>query len=171
MTKFAKSITLAALTATVVGMSLLTSPIAAQAEPLGSTCSDCAAYRGEYTVENHTGMPLMYFFRWGDNESWRPVILGNDTIRTHTYPLGDNPQAAVPTPSVRIKGHWCGDGSAECSDGNHWRTYSMDFYAVRVDPGFTSPGTVIKRGTPMPFEIVSSPGNFGGVKLRIVRDN
>jgi hypothetical protein len=140
---------LAALTATAVGMSALTSTTATHAEPLGSTCSDCAAYRGEYSIENHTGVTLAYEFRWGDNEPWRQVVLENDTIRTHTYPLGDDPQAAVPTPSVRFFSRRVP------------RTSVMDFYAVRVDPGFTSPGTVIKRGSPKPYMLWISPRDFG----------
>jgi hypothetical protein len=157
MTTFARSITLAALTATVVGLSVLTSTIATQAEPLGSTCSDCAAYRGEYSIENHTGAPLVYEFRWGDNDPWRPVILANDTIRTHTYPLGDDPQAAIPTPSVRFSRHTCRGGLC----AGPWRTSVMDFYAVRVDPGFTAPGTVIKRGSPKPYMFWISPFGTG----------
>jgi hypothetical protein len=167
MTKFAKSITLAALTATVIGMSVLSSTTATQAEPLGSTCSDCAAYRGEYSIENHSGAPLVYQFRWGDNEPWRPVILANDTIRTHTYPLGDDPRAAIPTPSVRFAGHICLGGVCGAEDA--WRTSEMDFYAVRVDPGFTSPGTVIKRGSPRRYMFWVMRDGSGGFRVHLLR--
>jgi hypothetical protein len=61
------------------------------------------------------------------------------------------PEFMSTRPSHRCRGDLC---------GGTWRTSVMDFYAVRVDPGFT-PSTVIKRGSPKPYMFWISPGDAG----------
>jgi hypothetical protein len=166
MTKFAKSVTLAALAATVFGVSALMSATAARAEPLGSTCSDCAFFRGEYSVENHTGITLAYQFRWGPSAAWRTVVLNDGERKTHTYHLGDDPTVAVPTPYVRFDSRVCGGSS--CNGPTVWGQRKMHFSAVMKNPGFTSAGTPIKRGKPTRYVFSVSGGDFGEFKVDIV---
>ena len=100
----------------------LTAP-AALAEQVGTSCADCPSYSGAYSIENTTGVTINYQIRWGDNHPWQSIALRSGTIETHSYPLGSDPHAQVPTPYVRFD-HIGGDRAVELKE------YKMEFYAI-----------------------------------------
>jgi hypothetical protein len=147
-------IALAALATTALSMSALTAATPASAEPTGSVCSDCPAYKGEHSIENKTLSAITYEFRWGDNEPWRTVVLSSGASKTHTYPIGTNPKAEVPTPSVRFH-------NTALAGSKHWTKQTMSFHAVMVEPGYG--GTLSKR-KPERY-VFTFNGDFQEIKL------
>jgi hypothetical protein len=108
----------------------LTSPLAlvnlpaAHSENVGTSCEDCPSYRGAFSIENNTGKTIQYQVRWGSNHAWKSITLRSGMKETHSYPLGENKNAKVPTPYVRFDGIG-GDGSRVTLT-----EYRMSFYAV-----------------------------------------
>jgi hypothetical protein len=112
--------------AATIGMAALAAAPRAQAEEMGSTCSDCATYKGKYRITNKAMFEIEYQYRWGKHEDWRTVVLSSGAHKTHSYYLGTDKHEAVPTPYVRFRkttGTWSG-------------SHEMDFYAVIADPGY-----------------------------------
>ena len=104
---------------------MLLAQIAAPAqEPLGYSCADCPSYSGEFSIENTTGVTIHYQVRWGNKHPWKNITLESGHIMKHSYPLGDNPQKAVPTPYVRFD-RIGGDGYKFTA-----QEYRMEFYPV-----------------------------------------
>ena|GEM_PF-1602861 len=104
---------------------ILLAQIAAPAqEPVGYSCADCPSYKGEFSVENSTGVTLTYYVRWGNKSQWKEMRLENGHTMTHRYPLGYNRNTTVPTPYVRFD-RIGGDGANFTE-----QIYKMEFYAV-----------------------------------------
>jgi hypothetical protein len=123
----------------VLGLGLI-SPMAAQTEPLGTSCADCPSYKGAYTIENKTHITINYQYRWGDKHPWKDASLGKGMINTHSYPLGEDQNAKVPTPSVRFD-RIGGDAVYTADD------YRMDFHAV----GYGGYGSHKNTTEPKPY--------------------
>ncbi len=104
---------------------LVLTQISAQAqEPLAHTCSHCPYYKGEFSIENESGVTITYYVRWGSKNQWKEMNLGSGRVMTHRYPLGYNRNTAVPPPQVRFD-RIGGDG------GNFTeQVYKMEFYSV-----------------------------------------
>jgi hypothetical protein len=101
----------------------LASPMAAQGEPLGTSCADCPSYKGAYSIENATNITINYQYRWGDKHPWKDASLRKGEINTHSYPLGEDQHAQVPAPFVRFD-RIGGDGQYTEKD------YRMEFFSV-----------------------------------------
>ena len=99
-------------------------PIAAFAqEQVGTSCADCPAYSGAYTIENATGITIHYQYRWGNSSEWKRMTLGSGATEKHFYPLGADPNKKVPTPYVRYD-RVGGDSGVTLQE------YKMEFHAV-----------------------------------------
>ena len=114
----------------------LTAP-AALAEQIGTSCADCPNYSGAYSIENSTGVTINYQYRWGDKHPWKPMALRSGMTETHSYPLGEDPHAKVPTPYVRFD-HIGGDNAVELKE------YKMEFYAI----GYAGYGPNVNKTEP-----------------------
>ena len=102
---------------------LLTTPLITRAqERVGTSCADCPNYSGAFSIENPTGVTIPYEYRWG-NGPWRHMSLQSGHTETHSYPLGGNRNASVPTPYVRFD-RIGGDGQFTPKE------YHMGFYAM-----------------------------------------
>lgn len=102
---------------------LLTTPLITHAqERVGTSCADCPNYRGAFSIQNATGVTIPYQYRWG-NGPWKRMSLQSGHTETHSYPLGANRNASVPTPYVRFD-RIGGDGQFTS------REYHMGFYAI-----------------------------------------
>lgn len=129
----------ATLTGLVAGLML--APGLAQAEPLGSSCSDCPSYRGAFSITNNTGVPIHYQVRWGSKHEWKSITLQSGYQETHSYPLGEDKHARVPTPYIRFD-RIGGDGGAVT-----WQEYKMQFHAV----GYAGYGPKKNTTEPKPY--------------------
>lgn len=115
----------------------LLAPLTSHAESIGTSCEDCPNYRGAFSIRNDTGRVMHYQYRWGDRQDWRRMALDTGRIETHSYPLGENPHARVPTPFVRFDDTG-GDGRVT------WREYRIQFHAT----GYAGFGPVTNRTEP-----------------------
>src|SRR6266849_3372020 len=102
---------------------VLTSPMVARGEEVGTSCADCPSYSGAYSIENETGVIIPYQFKWGDKHPWQDASLASGHIKTHSYPLGEDKHAKAPTPLVRFDKI---GGDAKYSE----KDYRMEFHAV-----------------------------------------
>jgi hypothetical protein len=103
---------------------MLLAQIAARAqERIGISCADCPSYSGAFSIENATGVTIRYQVRWGNQHKWQPMVLESGHIKTHSYPLGENPNKAVPIPYVRFD-RIGGDNSVTVQE------YRVRFHAV-----------------------------------------
>ncbi len=107
-----------------VAVMLLAQTAAQAQEPLGHSCADCPSYKGAFSIKNDTGVTIHYQVRWGNRQPWKKMILENGHTLTHSYPLGEDRNKAVPTPYVRFD-RIGGDGANFTA-----QEYRMEFYAV-----------------------------------------
>jgi hypothetical protein len=114
----------------------LTAP-AALAEQIGTSCADCPSYSGAYSIENTTGVTIHYQYRWGDKHDWKRMALQTGKVETHSYPLGADSHAKVPTPYVRFD-RVGGDNAVE------WKEYKMEFFAT----GYAGYGPAVNKTEP-----------------------
>jgi hypothetical protein len=114
----------------------LTAP-AALAEQIGTSCADCPNYNGAYSIENTTGVTIRYQYRWGSKRPWKKMTLASGYIETHSYPLGEDRRAKVPTPYVKFDSY---GGDA----GYQKKEYRMQFHAV----GYAGYGPTVDRTQP-----------------------
>src|SRR5262245_41292433 len=115
-------------------------------ERSGVSCADCAKYSGAYSIENTTGVTIYYSYRWGDQHPWKQMTLPSGRVETHSYPLGENPSARVPTPFVRF----------DYIAGDHRytpREYRMSFYSV----GYAGYGARANTAQPKRYFFKFSP--------------
>ena len=112
-------------------------PMAAQSEPVGTSCADCPSYRGAFSLENSTGTTVNYVVRWGTKNPWKRMSLANGKVTTHSYPLGEDRQARIPPPYVRFD-RIGGDNAITNKD------YKMQFHAV----GYAGYGPKVNRTEP-----------------------
>lgn len=120
---------------------LALTPIAARGgENIGTSCEDCPNYRGAFSIRNDTGQVIHYQYRWGDRHDWKRMTLDTGHIETHSYPLGENPHAPVPTPFVRFD-NTGGDGQVT------WREFRIQFHAT----GYAGYGPAVNRTEPMHY--------------------
>jgi hypothetical protein len=166
MNSFAKSIVSSALIAMAISISAM-SAAHAQAEPQGSTCSDCASFVGAYSIENKTGLTITYQYRWGDNAPWKTVVAEDHTRHTIKYPLGTNSATAVPRPSVRFDSRRCQGHT--CVGATIWKQYVMNFHALELNPGYVTSGTRYKKGKPERYKFTVSGGDFGIIRFDVVK--
>jgi hypothetical protein len=96
---------------------------AALAENVGTSQADLANYAGAFSIENTTGVTIPYSYRWGDKHPWKSMSLASGHVETHSYPLGQDPNAKVPTPYVRFD-RIGGDQNYTAKE------YRMEFYAI-----------------------------------------
>lgn len=109
---------------TWIGLAVLaTAMFAPAAERVGTSCADCPNYSGAFSIENTTGVPISYQYRWGNQHPWKKMVLGTGRVETHSYPLGENPQGRAPTPYVRFD-RIGGDGRVTLQE------YRMQFHAI-----------------------------------------
>jgi len=102
----------------------MTTPILVEGdERVGTSCADCANYRGAFSIENETGVTIRYQVKWGDSHPWKSISLDSGRIETHSYPLGENRNGRAPTPYVRFD-RVGGDGRFTPME------YRMQFHAV-----------------------------------------
>lgn len=125
-----------ALYLSAFGLALL-SPFVVKAEPLGTSCADCPNYSGAFSISNDTGQTIKYQYRWGSNHPWKGMTLLTGHVETHSYPLGENPRAQVPTPYVRFD-NLANDGRVTFTE------YRMHFYAV----GYAGYGPKVNKTEP-----------------------
>ena len=92
-------------------------------ERIGTSCADCPNYSGAFSIENQTGVTIRYQVRWGSNHQWKHISLSSGHIETHSYPLGEDRNANLPTPYVRFD-MIGGDGRFTPKE------YRMKFHAV-----------------------------------------
>jgi hypothetical protein len=105
-------------------VAVVTSPMTARSEErLGTSCADCPSYKGAFSIENATGVTIPYQVRWGNTHAWKTIALRSGYTETHSYPMGDNRGAQLPTPYVRFD-RIAGDGQSTP------REYRMGFHAV-----------------------------------------
>jgi len=114
----------------VVAVMLLAQTGAQAQERVGVSCADCPSYKGAFSIKNDTGVTIFYQVRWGNKHPWQKMTLESGHTMTHSYPLGENPNQAAPTPYVRF--------DRIGGDGNNFtaQEYRMEFYAV----GYTGYG-------------------------------
>jgi hypothetical protein len=129
----------------VLGLALAT-PTSAKAEPTGTSCADCPNYSGAFSITNQTGQTIKYQYRWGSEHAWKRMVLQTGHIETHSYPLGENPQAKAPSPYVRFDNRG-GDGQTTFKD------YHVRFTAV----GYAGYGPKVNRTTPKPYYFRYAP--------------
>jgi hypothetical protein len=108
---------------TIPALVFISPAIALSQERLGTSCADCPNYSGAFSIENQTGVTIRYQVKWGASHAWREISLASGHIETHSYPLGDNRNAQVPTPYVRFD-RIGGDGRFTPQE------YRMQFYAI-----------------------------------------
>ncbi len=102
---------------------LLTTPLITRAqEHVGTSCADCPNYSGAFSIENPTGVTIQYEYKWG-NGPWKHMSLQSGHTETHSYPLGGNRNASVPSPYVRFDRI---GGDAQFTP----KEYHMEFYAI-----------------------------------------
>lgn len=120
------------------GLGLTTlNTVGLRAEEIGTSCADCPNYSGAFSIRNDTGQTIKYQYRWGNTHDWKRMTLASGHIETHSYPLGENPHAQVPTPYVRF------DDTA--NDGRTtFREYKIGFFAV----GYAGYGPTVNRTQP-----------------------
>ncbi len=130
----------------VLGMAGLTAPFAVRAESIGTSCADCPSYSGAFSIRNDTGQLIKYEYRWGTSHPWKSMALNSGRVETHSYPLGENPNAKVPSPYVRF------DNTA--NDGRStWTEVHMRFHAV----GYAGYGPNVNRAQPLRYHFQYSP--------------
>jgi hypothetical protein len=119
-----------------IGAAALTiTPAASQ--NVGTSCADCPNYSGAYSIENTTGVTINYQFRWGNKHAWKNMALASGMIETHSYPLGEDRTAKVPTPYVRFD-NTGGDNKVTYTE------YKMQFYAI----GYAGFGPTVNKTEP-----------------------
>jgi|SRR5262245_54724796 len=125
---------------TICALSLalvLGAPTIALSEEIGTSCADCPNYSGAFSIENKTGITINYQYRWGNRHPWKSMSLRSGWIETHSYPLGENRNAQVPSPYVRFD-RIGGDGRYTNKE------YLMEFYAT----GYAGYGPTVNRTEP-----------------------
>ena len=131
----------------LLGMLAISVPVASPADQqIGVSCADCPNYSGAYSIENTTGVTIYYSYRWGDRHPWKQMTLASGHVETHSYPLGENKSAKVPTPFVRF----------DYVAGDHRytpREYRMSFYAV----GYAGYGPGVNTTQPKRYFFKFSP--------------
>jgi hypothetical protein len=110
------------LTTATLALFLATPLITRAQENVGTSCADCANYSGAFSIENPTGVTISYEYRWG-NGPWKHMSLQSGHTEKHSYPLGDNRNARVPTPYVRFDRI---GGDAQFTP----QEYQMHFYSI-----------------------------------------
>jgi len=109
----------------------------AQQQPqiLGNMCVFNPCYKGAFSIDNDTGSTIRYQVRWGKNNPWKKMSLESGRRMTHSYPLGENPDKAVPSPYVKFDSIF--------DDGRITDVViPMQFYAVLASPGA---GNILSR--------------------------
>jgi hypothetical protein len=109
----------------------------AMSQDVGISQADLPNYSGAFSIENKTGVTIRYLVRWGNTNAWKAIVLGNDQIETHSYPLGSDRHGRAPTPYVRFDAIG-GDGGISAKE------YRMEFYAV----GYAGYGPATNRALP-----------------------
>src|SRR4051794_5423748 len=127
----------------------LTAPIAARSENIGTSCADCPNYNGAFSLENSSGVPINYLVRWGNKHQWQRMSLASGHVKTHSYPMGENRNAQVPTPYVRFD--MIGGDQAVTN-----KEYRMEFYAV----GYAGFGPNVNRTQPKRYAFKYSGRNL-----------
>jgi hypothetical protein len=92
----------------------------AHSEQIATSCADCPSYRGEFSLENKTGVAIKYQIKWG-NSQWKSFTVPDGKLMSHWHPLDGNDKA--PSPLLRFDRF--ADGA---SVTNH--VVDMDFYKV-----------------------------------------
>lgn len=103
-------------------------PAIANAGSIGTSCADCPNYSGAFSISNDTGQMIKYQYRWGNQHPWKRMTLATGHVETHSYPLGEDSHARVPTPYVRFD-NLANDGRVTPKE------YRMHFYAIGY-PGY-----------------------------------
>jgi hypothetical protein len=94
------------LVRTILSTIILASSIAtidiptARSQPVGTSCEDCANYKGAFSIENSTGITIIYQMRWGKNNQWKTFSLASGRVMKHSYPLGESSSNKAPQPYV-----------------------------------------------------------------------
>ena len=105
-----------------LALALTTPMVAPSQEHIGTSCADCPNYSGAFSIENETGVTVPYDYKWGDGP-WKRMSLRSGHTERHSYPLGEDRRARVPTPYVRFD-RIGGDGRYTPKE------YRMEFYAI-----------------------------------------
>jgi hypothetical protein len=136
-------------------LAAVAAPVASRSEPIGTSCADCPNYKGAFSLENSTGVPINYMMRWGNKNAWKRITLQSGKVMTHSYPLGEDRHAKVPTPYVRFD-RIGGDNAVTPQE------YRMQFYAV----GYAGFGPNVNRTQPKRYAFAYSGGRNLDIKAR-----
>jgi len=96
---------------------MLLAQIAAQAQV------SCGFDRAAFSIENRTGVTLIYYVRWGNNSQWEKKTLKSGYVNTH-WSLVDGIMGTSPTPYVKFD-RIGGDGNFTAKE-HRLKTYTID---------------------------------------------
>ncbi len=110
-------------TTSMLALAVLLGPpaIVVSQEHIGTSCADCSTSSAEFSIENHTGVPVHYQVKWGKDTDWKRIVLNSGEIMTHSHPLDANSKA--PAPYIRFD-TVAGDAAFTA------KVYHLDFHAV-----------------------------------------
>lgn len=106
------------------------STVQAQQQPqlIGNTCVFNPCYKGAFSIDNNTRSTIRYQVRWGKNNPWKKMTLESGHRKTHSYPLGEDPNKAVPRPYIKFDSIFDDGRTTDV-------VIPMQFYSVLASPG------------------------------------